>query len=145
MNAPRKVAASTALLFLVSTAACSGAGAPARASSPCPVDSGRVLRPQGEGWHHGPIVEIDSTSGEARGVRGWSRQLLVQVKPPGGSTGRIWFTVTESTRLICRSGERLDPSAPLTPGMTVSAWTPFIMESDPGQAFADTLIVGSVP
>jgi hypothetical protein len=50
--------------------------------------------------------------------------------------------VNESTHLVCRSGERLAPSAPLTPGMTVSAWTRMVLESDPGQAFADTLIVG---
>ena len=50
-----------------------------------------------------------------------------------------------NTRVICRSGDPLSHSAPLAPGMTVSAKARMIMESDPGQAFADTLIVDPAP
>ena len=137
MNALRKSAAAAALLVLASSAACSRGQAPGRALSACPPDSGDVRLPEGEGWHHGPIVQVDSAGAEGRS----GRRLLVQVQPAGAWSGRIWFGVGESTHLVCRSGERLDPSAPLTPGMTVSAWAQMIMESDPGQAFADTLIV----
>jgi hypothetical protein len=135
MNALWKAFAA-ALLLLASTA-CSSGQASGRALSACPPASGDVPRPQGEGWHHGPIVQVDSAGAEGR----TGRRLLVQVQPPGAWSGRIWFGVSESTHLVCRSGERLDPSAPLTPGMTVSAWTQMILESDPGQAGADTLIV----
>jgi hypothetical protein len=90
-------------------------------------------------------VEIDSTSPELRNARGWSRRLLVQVQPAGAWSGRIWFTVNESTRLLCRSGAAASRSVPLTPGTMVSAMSRVILESDPGQAFADTLIVGPVP
>ena len=137
MNALRTSAAAAALLVLASSAACSRGQASGRALSACPPVSGDGHRPEGEGWYHGPIVQVDSAG--AGGTRG--RRLLVQVQPPGAWSGRIWFGVSESTHMVCRSGERLDPSAPLTPGMTVSAWTPMIMESDPGQASADTLIV----
>lgn len=137
MNALRKAAAAAAVLVLAVFAACSSWQAPGRVVSVCPPGSGDVRRPEGEGWHHGPIVQVDSAG--ADGTRG--RRLLVQVQPPRAWTGRIWFGVSESTHLVCRSGERLDPSAPLTPGMTVSAWARIILESDPGQAFADTLIV----
>ena len=137
MNVLRICAAAAALLVLASFAACARGQAARRALTACPPDSGDVRRPEGEGWHHGPIVQVDSAG--AAGTRG--RRLLVQVQPPGAWSGRIWFGVNESTHLVCRSGERLDPSAPLTPGMTVSAWTRMILESDPGPAFADTLIV----
>lgn len=137
MNALRKSAAAAALLLLAAFAACARGQAAGQAPAACPADSGDVRRPEGEGWHHGPIVQVDSAGpGGGKG-----RRLLVQVQPPGAWSGRIWFGVGESTHLVCRSGDRLDPSAPLTPGMTVSAWTRMILESDPGQAFADTLIV----
>ena len=126
-----------ALLLLLGSAACARSQASGRALSVCPPDSGDVRRPEGEGWHHGPIVQVDSAGAEGR----TNRRLLMQVQPPGAWSGRIWFGVSDSTHLVCRSGERLDPSAPLTPGTTVSAWTRMVMESDPGQAFADTLIV----
>jgi hypothetical protein len=90
-------------------------------------------------------VEIDSTSPELGKARGWSRRLLVQVQPAGAWSGRIWFTVNDSTRLLCRSGDVAPRSVPLAPGTTVSAMARMILESDPGQAFADTLIVGPVP
>lgn len=133
-----------AALLLASSAACS-AGASGPAGAACPEPSREVLRPQGEGWHYGPIVEIDSTGPEPRDARGWSRRLLVQVQPAGAWSGRIWFTVNESTRLLCRSGAPAPRSVPLIPGTMVSARAPMIMESDPGQAFADTLIVGALP
>jgi hypothetical protein len=144
MNVPSRSAAAAALL-LMSAAACPAASAPGAAGAGCPDPSGEVLRPQGEGWHHGPIVEIDSTSPELGNAREWSRRLLVQVQPAGAWSGRIWFTVNESTRLLCRSGAAAPRSVPLTPGTTVSAMSRMIQESDPGQAFADTLIVGPVP
>lgn len=138
MNALRTSAAAAALLVLASSAACARGQAAGRALSTCPPAAADSPRPEGEGWHHGPIVQVDSAGAEGGG----GRRLLVQVQPPGAWSGRIWFGVSESTHLVCRSGERLDPPAPLTPGMPVSAWTRMIMESDPGQAFADTLIVG---
>lgn len=138
MNAPCRRAAA-ALLILGSSAAC----AQGPAVSVCPPDPDGWRRPQGDAWHHGPIVTVDSASEQVRGYGRGSRQLLVQVKPAGNNTGRIWFAVNESTHLVCRSGARLSPSAPLAPGMMVSARAPMIMESDPGQAFADTLIVGA--
>lgn len=141
MNALPNAVTAAALLVLASSVACSSWRAPGRALT-CPADSDGVPRPEGPGWHHGPIVAVDSARANP-GASGRMRQLLVQVEPAGASTGRIWFGVNESTHLACRSGARLSPSAPLTPGMTVSAWSRMIMESDPGQAFADTLIVGS--
>lgn len=143
MNILRRLAAPA--LLLASSAACPAGGASGPAGAACLEPSGEVLRPQGEGWYHGPIVEIDSTSPEPRNAGGWSRRLLVQVQPPGAWSGRIWFTANESTRLLCRSGDAAPRDVPLTPGTMVSAKAPMIMESDPGQAFADTLIVGPLP
>lgn len=140
MNVPRGRAA-LALLVLASSAGC---GAPARgpAADACPENPARVLRPQGEGWYHGTIVTVDSTGEEVRRSREWSRRLLVQVEPEGRTTGRVWFTVHEGTRVLCRSGDVRARSAPFAPGMAVSAKTGLVMESDPAQAGADTLIVG---
>src|SRR5688572_22258384 len=104
MNALRKLAAAAALVLAMS-AACSPGQASGRVLSTCPPGSGDVRRPEGEGWYHGPIVQVDSAG--AGGARG--RRLLVQVQPPGAWSGRIWFGVSESTHLVCRSGERLDP------------------------------------
>jgi hypothetical protein len=139
MSAMRNVSAPAALLLAFACWAC----ATGRAGDACPPNAGQVSRPQGEGWYHGPIVQIDSGGGQPNG--GGARQLLVQVQPAGAWSGRIWFGVNESTALICRSGAPLSHSAPLAPGMTVSAKARMIMESDPGQAFADTLIVDPAP
>ena len=135
MSAPQNVPVLAALLLAVACSAC----AAGRAGDACPPDAAQLPRPEGEGWHHGPIVQVDSTRAQPEGAH--VRQLLVQVQPAGAWSGRIWFGVNESTVLICRSGAPLSHSAPLTPGMTVSAKAQMIMESDPGQAFADTLIV----
>ena len=145
MNALRRCAAAAVLLALAASAACSGATASGPGVSACPADSGRALRPQGDGWYHGPVVEVDSSRAEAGPARERHLRLLVQVQPSGAWSGRIWFGVNDSTVLLCRSGERLSRSAPLSAGTTVSAKAPMIMESDPGQAFADTLIVDPGP
>lgn len=123
-----------AALVLLASAACAGAG-----RSACADDSGRALRPQGQGWYHGPIVSVDS-SRLADG--GWIRNVMVQVAPAGATTGRISFSVSDGTTLLCRSGAPMPRAVPLVPGTPVSAKTRLILESDPASASTDTLIVG---
>ncbi|HEX6042824.1 hypothetical protein [Longimicrobium sp.] len=123
-----------AVLLVLSSAACASS-----APSACPEDAGRVMRPEGQGWYHGPLVSVDSS--QAAG-HGWIRNVMVQVEPEGRTRGRMSFSVGEGTTLLCRSGARLSRAAPLAPGMTVSAKTRMIQESDTAYASADTLIVG---
>lgn len=133
MTTIRRCAA--AVLALLS-AGCAGGG-----RTGCAADAGRALRPKGPGWYHGPIVSVDSSRLAEGAGGGWIRNVKVQVEPAGRTTGRISFSVGEGATLLCRSGARLSRAAPLTPGMTVSAKTRMILESDPAYASTDTLIV----
>jgi len=80
----------------------------------------------------GPVVEV-SPSGT---------RFLIQDEPPGASTGRIWVGVFNDTR-IRRSNGSPARASDIRPRMVLSVWTNHILETDPAQTVADTIVVES--
>ena len=98
-----------------------------------PVESALLASalPAGEPTYEGPVLEVD----RAR------TRFLIQYRPVGASTGRVWIGVRTDTRLQRADGSAI-AAADVRPGMTLSVWTVQpLMESDPAQTTGDTIVV----
>jgi hypothetical protein len=79
----------------------------------------------------GPVLAVEETP----------RRFLIQYRAEGVNSGRIWFGFREDTRIRRPSGARV-AAADIRPGAILSVWTSHpILESDPAQGVADTIVV----
>ena len=78
----------------------------------------------------GPVLAVEETP----------RRFLIQYRPEGVNSGRIWFGLLEGTRIRRPNGARV-AATDIRPGAVLSVWTSHpILESDPAQGVADSIV-----
>ena len=83
----------------------------------------------------GPVLQVGEDAG----------RFLLQYRPPGPSSGRIWIGVLDDTRIRRPSGAPV-AAADIRRGAILSVWTSHaVLDSDPAQTAADTIVVEPAP